>query len=259
MLLFIQLLYRLTRNNSVRERQRKASALRKAQNQNTPPHSPCPNDAGPNANSSSMPAALQPRAKQQKRAPRFSSKEASTAKHPRLSPPGELLLPNSSFSSPGDVRNPLPNSNYHTPPQPLAAAATVPRAPARSLQPILAYNSPRVLRDDLILSASRKPPAAANIRYIVNVVDRGAQRLIPQVVLGHDGPIRSAGYSHLAKQCARILGDQHAAASTSISIMTPLGLERVGNDADWDRVVCRVHDDMIMDREVRVLISLGAQ
>ena len=256
MLLFIQLLYRLTRNNSVCERQRKAAALRKAQKQNTPPHSPCPNDAGPGAKTNSMQAALQPQARQQKRAPRFSSKEASAAKHPRLSPAVEFSLPNSSFSSPGD---PLPNShNHQTPSQPLAAAATAPRAPGRPLQPILAYNSPRVLRDDLIQSASRKPPAAANIRYIVNVVDRSAQRLIPQVVLGHDGPIQSAGYSHLAQQCARILGGQHGAASTCISIMTPLGLEKVSSDADWDRVVCRVHGDVLMDHEVRVLISLGA-
>ncbi|KIH92989.1 hypothetical protein SPBR_02417 [Sporothrix brasiliensis 5110] len=151
----------------------------------------------------------------------------------------------------------------------------------------LEYSSPRVLRDDLLsssanrdapliskskkaspspsaaplpvtatpaidLRAETRPPANVNIRYHINIVDaRSQQRVIPQIVLHHEDDIRNAGYSYVMDLCA-----QSGRTVDAVSIMTLPGLERITNDVDWDLVVSRVHDELLLDGEARVLVCL---
>lgn len=95
-----------------------------------------------------------------------------------------------------------------------------------------------------------KAPDDAAIRYFVNIT-RGCQRVLPQLVLGHTECMRAAGYSSLTDRCVA-MGCEVA----SVAVCTLLGLEEVSNDQDWDRAVCRVHEAMLMDDEVRVLVCL---
>ncbi len=103
------------------------------------------------------------------------------------------------------------------------------------------------------LRAARCPPADAKIRYLVNVIrsSPGSERVIPQVVLGHDGAMRTAGFAHIVRHCAGLR--RHVVA---LSVVTLLGLERVDSDASWDRAVGRVHGEMLFDGEVRVLVCV---
>lgn len=99
----------------------------------------------------------------------------------------------------------------------------------------------------------RRAPADASVRYRVNVIEaRSQKRAIPQIVLGHEGGIREAGYSYLTGMCSRL-----SRTVDCVSIMTILGLERVSSDLDWDRVINRVHEDeLMMDGEVKILVRL---
>ncbi|KJR88730.1 uncharacterized protein SPSK_07111 [Sporothrix schenckii 1099-18] len=151
----------------------------------------------------------------------------------------------------------------------------------------LEYSSPRVLRDDLLSSSANRdapliskskkaspspsaapspvtatptidlrpetrPPANANIRYHINIVDaRSQQRVIPQIVLHHEDAIRNAGYSYVMDLCT-----QSGRTVDAVSIMTLLGLERITNDVNWDLVVSRVHGELLLDGEARVLVCL---
>jgi hypothetical protein len=102
------------------------------------------------------------------------------------------------------------------------------------------------------LCPAKRTLADANIRYLVNVVHgRSHQRLVPQVVLRHEGAVRSAGYSHVMNVCTQL-----GRTVDTVSIMTMLGLERVTSNVSWDRVVGRVHKELLMDGEVRILVCL---
>lgn len=122
--------------------------------------------------------------------------------------------------------------------------------PEKASHPALKAPSPAAVAADLC--PAKRPPADANIRYRVNIVDgRSQQRAVPQIVLGHEGAIRSAGYSYVTDLCAQL--DQTV---DTISMVTLLGLEQISSDVGWDRVVGRVHDEMLMDGEVRILVCL---
>ena len=96
------------------------------------------------------------------------------------------------------------------------------------------------------------PPADAVFRYRINLVDRMSQeRTIPQIVLAHEGPIRDAGYSHIVAMCAQL-----GQTVDGVSVVTISGLERVSSDKGWDHVVGRTYNQLLMDGEVRVLVSL---
>ncbi|CAK7205561.1 hypothetical protein SEUCBS139899_008338 [Sporothrix eucalyptigena] len=252
-LLFIQLLYRLTRNNNARARHRKrtgtSSRSPKGKATKSPiPTSPPPESATPPK--SSTPPKEQPRPQKRKRRQKKAAPAQAAPQQPLPAPlPSRPIF---AYCSPRVIRDNLLNNTVNKENTPVDNTDT----PTDSVEaseasaPPSKAPSPAAAAADLL--PARRPPADAVLHYRVNVVDRTSQqRIVPQIVLAHEGAVRDAGYSYVVNLCAQL--DQTV---DTVSIVTLLGLERVGSDVGWDRVVGRVHDELLMDGEVRVLVCL---
>ncbi|ERT01524.1 hypothetical protein HMPREF1624_02775 [Sporothrix schenckii ATCC 58251] len=151
-----------------------------------------------------------------------------------LEPRSMHVLRDDLLSSSANRDAPLISKSKKASPSPSAAPSPVTATPTIDLRP------------------ETRPPANANIRYHINIVDaRSQQRVIPQIVLHHEDAIRNAGYSYVMDLCT-----QSGRTVDAVSIMTLLGLERITNDVNWDLVVSRVHGELLLDGEARVLVCL---
>ncbi|CAK7228040.1 hypothetical protein SBRCBS47491_006769 [Sporothrix bragantina] len=262
-LLFIQLLYRLTRNNNARERHRKRGAATAAATAAA---------TETTTETSITSAAISPASTS---AVGIEASPATTAESPTSPIVFELPTPATS-PKPREAKQSQPRKRKRKP-KATAPAAAVPQLPLPSLisaRPLFSYSSPRVVRDTLLCScagngnkgitpctepgpiavkmSASPPPANAILRYRVNIVDNASQeRTIPQVVLAHEGPVRDAGFSHIVDMCARL-----GKAIDSVSIVTIKGLECVSDDIAWDRVVGQTYNQVLMDAEIRVLVCI---
>ncbi|CAK7274330.1 hypothetical protein SEPCBS57363_006110 [Sporothrix epigloea] len=263
-LLFIQLLYRLTRNNNARDRHRKRSAAAAASKAVSSRSTSVTGKRGQLSHVSSPTPPPQPDLLTPAASPTFSNtKVAQPRKRRRKSKESasSAMIPSLPLPTPGPPR------------------------------PLFTYSSPRVIRDNLLLGTdpgsngallgskagsgcvelaepcatfpppsitvadtcpARPPPFDAVLRYRINLVDRVSQeRTIPQIVLFHSGAVRDEGYSYIVEMCT-----QRGQIVDSVSIVTMLGLERVNSNNSWDRVVGRTYDQLLMDGEVRVLVCI---
>ncbi|KAL1897697.1 hypothetical protein Sste5346_004005 [Sporothrix stenoceras] len=256
-LLFIQLLYRLTRNANSRERYRKAREARAASPVPTfgelnPPQAPeastSPEEPQLQASNEAPKEPTPPKEPKPRKRKRETPQPKAAAKPVELPVPVPVH-PNAGlrYSSPSVLREALLATNASNSTTPASESDKAPSPTLTAPSPATAFAEPG------FYYVSKRAPMNASIRYRVNVIDGHAQRrAIPQINLCHDGDIRAAGYSHLTDMCHRLCREVD-----SVSIMTILGLERVCSDSDWDRVINRVNDDeLLMDGEVKILVRL---
>ncbi|KAL1911841.1 hypothetical protein Sste5344_002418 [Sporothrix stenoceras] len=243
-LLFIQLLYRLTRNANSRERYRKAREARAA--------SPVPTfgELNPPQAPEASTSPEEPQLQASNEAPKEPTppKEPKPRKRKRETPQPKAAAKPVELPVPVPVlREALLATNASNSTTPASESDKAPSPTLTAPSPATAFAEPG------FYYVSKRAPMNASIRYRVNVIDGHAQRrAIPQINLCHDGDIRAAGYSHLTDMCHRLCREVD-----SVSIMTILGLERVCSDSDWDRVINRVNDDeLLMDGEVKILVRL---
>ncbi|CAK7230106.1 hypothetical protein SCUCBS95973_007458 [Sporothrix curviconia] len=244
-LLFIQLLYRLTRNNNARERHRRRSAAAAAASAT----------ASATASAAASPASTSVAGNDGSPPP------AATTVESCASPPQpELPTPATSPQSLSPKALQAQPRKRKRKPKATASTAAVPQLalPSSALpaRPLFSYSSPRVVRENLLSSGANNtaaaPPADAHFRYRINIVDGVPQeRAIPQVVLAHEGAVRDAGYSYIVHMCAQL-----GQAVSSVSIVTLAGLERISCDLGWDQVVGQTYNHLLMDSEIRVLVCL---
>ncbi|EFX00440.1 hypothetical protein CMQ_7442 [Grosmannia clavigera kw1407] len=241
-LLFVKLLYKLQRNKEIKDRRKPSQVYR-------PKHGPTANTpSGLSSTALSMtgfahdsPSCLRERlATAQKRG--FSELDEPVSTESSISRSSSVV------SAVMSAQSPASSVTCTTPPLHLSDSDGLVCDSEATSQHRLAKKRHQANATGVCYIA--KAPDDATIRYFINIT-RGCERVLPRLVLGHTDWMRTAGYSFLTSRCTA-MGYEVA----SVAVCTLLGLEEVGNDREWDRAVCRVHEAMLMDDEVRVLVNL---